>query len=246
MFFHIKNNPADGLVTMGKIAQVYRTIVNVANRGRFGVGLEPECVTDCATQLIYLQEFAKIPVMLNAWTSDSNYQITVAQIQQAMAVCPVYYLRFHEVMSYYANTINTPAVQSYIQSILAFCKSSGIPLFWNEWDITTYPAIATLIQGYEDNVLVSFGTNNTAVQVGFQALQVFKRKAASVQSWYWYELYGERAGYELNMPPGLMAQFTLQAFQAGCEIVQYEPYSYFFNNNASPKVTLADMFATLG
>ena len=238
LFFHIKNDPVNGPVTVGKAAQVYGAIVAAAARSGLTVGLEPECVASWADQLSYLREFAKIPVMLNVWTSDNSYSISTSQIAQAMAVCPVKYLRFHEVMSYYASTINTQAVQSYIQSVLAFSKASKIPLFWNEWDPTTYPAIANIIRGYEDNVLVSFGTNNTQVAAGLQALQIFKRKAFSVQAWYWTQNY-------LQMPPSMEAQFTLEAFNAGCEIVQYEPYSYFFDSNANPRVSLSAMFASL-
>jgi hypothetical protein len=246
MFFHIKNDPALGPVTVGKVTQIYSTITKIAGPLGFSVGLEPQCVTSWADQLSYLREFAKIPVMLNVWTSDSNYSIDVGQIVQAMEVCPVKYLRFHEVMSYYANVINTPSIQSYIRSILDFSKSYGVPLFWNEWDPGTYPAIANIIRGYEDNVLVSFGTNNTAVQAGFQALQVFKRKAASIQSWYWFILNGSQPGYEFTMPPALMGEFTLEASQAGCELVQYEPYSYFFDGNGNPIFTLPAMFAAIG
>jgi hypothetical protein len=247
LFFHIKNDPVNGPVTQGKVAKVYSDIANVAGRAGFSVGFQPQCITDWATQLTYLQEFSKIPVMLTVFSSDNNYQINVAQIAQAMAVCPVKYLRFHEVMSYYASTINTAAVQNYIQSILIFSKAYGIPLFWNEWDPSTYPAIQTIIQGYEDNVLVSFGTNNGNIEpvAGYQLLQVFRRKAVSVQSWYWWERNGRINGYELTMSPELMAQFTLQAFQAGCEIVQYEPYSYFFDSNANPVSSLYDMFAAM-
>jgi hypothetical protein len=246
MFFHIKNDPVNGPVTVGKVAAVYGALTKVASPLGFGVGLEPQCVDTWQNQLSYLREFAKIPVMLNVWTSDNSYSITVDQIMQAMAYCPIKYLRFHEVMSYYANTINTAATQTYIRSILDFSKAYGIPLFWNEWDTSTYPAIANIISGYEDNVLVSFGTNNINVQAGFAALQQFKRRAASIQSWYWSTLNGGKPGYEFTMPPTLMAQFTLEAFKAGCEIVQYEPYSYFFDSNANPIVSLPYMFAAIG
>ena len=246
MFFHIKNDPVLGPITVGKVSKVYGAITKLANPLGYGIGLEPQCRSSWSDQLSYLQEFRQIPVMLNVWTSDDAYSITTDQISQAMQICPVKYLRFHEVMSYYAGTINSAATQSYIQSILAFSKANGIPLFWNEWDTSTYPAIANIIKGYENNVLVSFGTNNINVQAGFQALQAFKRKAASIQSWYWSTLNGNQPGYEFVMPPALMAQFTLQAFQAGCEIIQYEPYSYFFDGNANPIVSLPDMFTALG
>lgn len=238
MFFHIKNDPTNGLNTVGKVAQVYSAINSLASPLGYSVGLEPQCVTSWIDQLSYLQEFSKIPVMLNAWTSDDNYQISTSQIIQAMNVCPVKYLRFHEVMSYYASTIDTPAVQSYIQSILSFSKFYGVPLFWNEWDPNTYPAIASMIAGFEDNVFVSFGTNNAQVTAGLQALQLFKNKACSVQAWYWGNNY-------LLMPPTLMAQISVQAFQDGCTLLQFEPYSYFFDADANALSSLIGMFQAL-
>jgi len=44
------------------------------------------------------------------------------------------------------------------------------------------------------------------------------------------------------MPPELMVQHTQEAFGAGCEVVQYEPFGYFFNNE-TPKSTLATVLA---
>jgi hypothetical protein len=89
-------------------------------------------------------------------------------------------------------------------------------------------------------VAVSFGTNSNQVEPvdGFALLNRFQRRAASVQSWYWWERNGRQNGYELTMPTELMRTHTSQAFQAGCEIVQYEPFSYFFENEF-PKSTLS-------
>lgn len=244
LFFHIKNDPASGLVTKGKVAQIYQAIQNF-NVTDFEVGLQPQCVTDWAAELEYLSEFQNIPVMLSVFTSDNAYQMGLGQILDAMAVCPVKYLRFHEVMAYYRDVL--PEKLPYIQSVLAFSRDYGIPIFWNEWDVNSYPQIKEIIQGYEDNVLVSFGTNCNWVEPvdGYQLLQQFRRRAASVQSWYWWERNGRVDGYELTMPPELMAQHTQQAFLAGCEIVQYEPYSYFFMYSGSPKTSLPQMFSAM-
>jgi hypothetical protein len=51
-----------------------------------------------------------------------------------------------------------------------------------------------------------------------------------VQSWYWWERNGRQNGYELLMPPGLMRQHTCEAFDARCEVIQYEPMGYFIKD----------------
>jgi len=234
LYFHIKHVASGYPNTLGKVQQIYDSIQAV-NRTGYGIGLEPQCVADWNTNLSYLSESANIPVMLNVFTSDDNLQLSVDQIAQAMSVCTVRYFRFHEVCSYYQ-----PLPVDYIKSILAFARDVNVPVFWNEWNIYTYDTIAEVIQGYEDLVAVSFGTNSNQLEPaeGYQLLQRFQRRAASVQSWYWWERNGRQPGYEYTMPPELMVQHTQEAFQAGCEIVQYEPFGYFFDNE-TPKSTLA-------
>ena len=239
LYFHIKHVASGYPNTLGKVRQIYDSIQAV-NRTGYGIGLEPQCTADWNTQLTYLRECSGIPVMLNVFTSDDTLQLSIDQIAQAMAVCPtVRYLRFHEVCSYYQ-----PFPTEYVRSILAFARANNVPIFWNEWDVNRYDAIAYVIQGYEDIVAVSFGSNNNWLEPvqGFQLLQRFQRRAASVQSWYWWERNGRVDGYELTMPPALMIQHTQEAFQAGCEVVQYEPFGYFFDNE-TPKSTLASVLA---
>ena len=255
LFFHIKHDPL-GQYTMGKVQQIYQQINAVNNTGLI-VGFEPQCPLDWQTQLQYLSEFGDIPVMLNVCTSDDAVQLTLDQISQAIAVCNVKYLRFHEALSYYQpNYTGNPFPMDYARSILEFAKINNIPVFWNEWDVRfydqtetiQYPKIQTVIARYEDNVLVSFGSNNNWLEPseGYQLLQQFQRRAASVQSWYWWERNGRQNGYELLMPPELMRQHTTEAFNAGCEIVQYEPFGYFFNVdtvNEDPRPQLTAVLA---
>lgn len=234
IYIHIKHASSGYPNTLGKIRQIYQAIQAVNQTGT-PIGLEPQCTADWNTQLAYLSECSNIPVMLNVFTSDDSLQLNTNQIAQAMTVCPVKYLRFHEVCSYYQ-----PFPVEYARSLLAFARANNVPVFWNEWDVNQYDTVASIIQGYEDIVAVSFGTNNSWLEPvqGYQLLQRFQRRAASVQSWYWWERNGRVDGYELTMPPELMIQHTQEAFQAGCEVVQYEPFGYFFSNEV-PKTTLS-------
>ena len=234
LYIHIKHDASGYPNTLGKVQQIYNSIQSANKTGR-NIGLEPQCIADWNTNIAYLKECANIPVMLNVITSDDNLQLSIDQIKEAMAVCQVRYFRLHEVCSYYQ-----PLPVDYIKSILAFAREVKIPVFWNEWNIYTYDTIAEVIQGYEDIVAVSFGTNSNQIEpvAGYQLLQRFQRRAASVQSWYWWERNGRLPGYEYTIPPEIMVQHTQEAFQAGCEIVQYEPFGYFFDNE-TPKSTLA-------
>lgn len=233
VFMHIKHSlPYPN--TLGKVRQIYNE-AQKANKTGLDIGLEPQCVSNWATQLEYYKECGDIPVMLNVLTSDDAVQLTTQQIEEAMNVCNVRWLRFHEALSWF-----NPFPTTYVNSIMEFARTRGVPIFWNEWDIYTFPQIATIIQGYEDVVSVSFGTNSNQLEPvdGFALLQQFQRRAASVQSWYWWERNGRQEGYQYTMPPELMRLHTQQAFQAGCEVVQYEPFSYFFDVGY-PKITLS-------
>lgn len=235
LYIHIKHaSPYPN--TLGKVRQIYSQILN-ANRSGMNVGLEPQCTADWTTQKAYFQECDNIPVMLTVFSSDGAYQLTPSQIDEAIVLCNVKWLRFHEALSYFS-----PFPTDYAISILELAKQRGIPVFWNEWDVNQYTNLASIISGYEDNVAVSFGTNNNWLEPaqGYELLQRFQRRGASVQSWYWWERNGRQEGYQYTMPPELMRLHTQQAFQAGCEVVQYEPFGYFFDE-AVPKTTLANV-----
>lgn len=237
IYMHIKH--ASYSNTLGKVRQIYNEVLK-ANKTGLNIGLEPQCVADWATQLTYYKECGDIPVMLNVLTSDDAVQLSIQQIEEAMSVCNVKWLRFHEPISYF-----NPFPITYVNEIMAFARAKGVPIFWNEWNIYTFPVIAGIIQGYRDVVAVSFGTNSNQVEPvdGFALLSSFQRKAASVQSWYWWERNGQQEGYQYTMPPELMRLHTQQAFQAGCEIVQYEPFAYFFDAE-NPKSTLSGVIGT--
>lgn len=244
LFFHVKNDPIYGPVTKGKVSEIYSSIRSYDSTP-FNCGLQPQSATSWEEELEYLTEFKSIPTMLTVFASDNAYQMGVSQIAEAIEVCQVQYLRFHEVLAYYWDVLSEK--MPYIRSVLGFARDNKIPVFWNEWNVNLYPTLSEIIEGYEDCVTVSFGTNCNWLEPveGYRLLQAFPRKAASVQSWYWWERNNRVDGYELTMPPELMAQHTLEAFTYGCEVVQYEPYNYFFDWNAHAKSSLPAMFAAM-
>lgn len=214
----------------GQVQRLYNDIQTVNKTGR-KIGLQPYCTDEWNIQREYLAEYNEIPVMLNVMSSDSLAEttwgnLTLEQIEEAIEICNIAYLRFHEIMSYCEG--NFPL--EYVKDVLKLSLRKKIPVFWNEWDTTKYSSMRKIINDAgAHNVVVSFATNNEYMEPieGYKLLRQFKHKGASVQSWYWWERNGRQKGYELLMPTDKMRQHTSEAFDADCEVVQYEPMGYF-------------------
>jgi hypothetical protein len=240
MFFHVKHNPVAEISTKGEMKKIQNIINSITGET---VGIEPEPLVPWAEQLEIFQELknGNIPVMLKVFASDT--MLTIDEIAQVIQICDVKYIRITEVISHF-DEIAQPFPIEYVHNIFDIAKQNGIPVVWTEWNIYTFPKMAEYIIGYEDTVLACFETNSNQVEPieGFQMLitQGFVRRAASVQSWYW-QTRGK--GTELEMPAYLMKEHLAQAWNAGSEIVQFEPFSYFFNNDKTAKNTLAETFS---
>jgi predicted nucleic acid-binding Zn-ribbon protein len=176
-----------------------------------------------------------IPVMLFAFGGGEAVdeaiipQLSIDNISEAIAACNVKYLRFAEVTSWYIEH-NQSFPTAYVKSVLDLCRANGLKVFWTEWKNETFSTVQTSIKGYEDIVTVSFSTNSEFVEpaVGFMQLsQMFQHWGGSVQAWYWEERYNTTLQ---NMPPLLLVEQALFAKQIGAEIIQFEPYWYFFDN----------------
>ena len=103
---------------------------------------------------------------------------------------------------------------------------------WSEWKVTNqvFQRIQNYTKGFEDTVTVTFQTNSAELQPvdGFLYVSgMFQNWGGSVQSWYW-QTHG--LGTELNMPISLLVQHALAAKNTGTQILQFEPYWYFFDN----------------
>ncbi|MDG6223649.1 MAG: hypothetical protein QCH99_10365 [Candidatus Bathyarchaeota archaeon] len=195
-----------------------------------------------------------IPVMLEVFGSGENTlpapMLSVNEIEEALAVANVKYLRLFEVISWHIEN-NQPFPVEYVAEILEFAEENDLKVFWSEWktdslpDVAVFNAIANYINGYEDIVTVSFGTNSGEAKPGAGFLQLdemFVHWGASVQSWYWHTYTGEDP---VDMPPSLFVQHTLIAKYVGAELIQFEPYWYFFDNNGHPTEKLELLHAML-
>jgi hypothetical protein len=113
--------------------------------------------------------------------------------------------------------------ETYVKSILDWCRNNNLEIFWIEWktdheetNTEVFTKIQTLIEGYEDIVTVSFSTNSEEAEQysGFLNLDEM------------FQHFGEDL---LKMPISLLVQHTLAAKNMGSEIIQFEPYWYFFD-----------------
>jgi hypothetical protein len=154
--------------------------------------------------------------------------LPVDNISAAMAAANVQYLRFAEVVSWHMEH-SLPFPAEYVASVLAFARANNLKIIWTEWKAEAFEAVQTYIKGYEDIVTVSFSTNSkyTEPADGFmQVSRMFQPWGGSVQAWYW-QRYDPNP---LNMPASLLTQHALLAKYIGAEVIQIEPYWYFFDN----------------
>ena len=162
--------------------------------------------------------------------SNPTPMLSLENISSAMAVSNVQYLRFAEVISWHMGHPELPFPVDYVSSILGFCRANNLKLLWTEWKIETFPALETYITGYEDIVTVSFSTNSGDVEPseGFmQISQTFQHWGGSVQAWYWETRNNSTL---MDMPASLLTEHAVFAKSLGAEIIEFEPYWYFFNN----------------
>ncbi len=181
-----------------------------------------------------------IPIMLNVFgggdTSTPTPMLSIGDIQAAMEVANIRQLRISEVMSWHIEHPGTPFPTAYLTSLLEFCKTNNLKIFWTEWkidalpDVATFAAIQNCTKGCEDVVTVSFSTNSGELEPadGFMLMHnMFQHWGGSVQAWYYVTRYGTDP---LNMPISTLTQHALLAKNMGAETIQFEPYWYFFDN----------------
>jgi hypothetical protein len=115
-----------------------------------------------------------------------------------------------------------------------------------EWKISdnVWPGLKSAIEGYEDIVPFTYQTNIEYDDpfVGFLYATQFKHWGGSIQSWYWEKRTNETQD---KMPVDLMAKHTVLVRNMGAEIIQFEPYWYFFDNEGEPMNTMYTMWSTV-
>jgi hypothetical protein len=165
---------------------------------------------------------------------DPNVKLGFEEIEEAMAVSNVRMVRFAEMISWYMEANETQTNITFpldeVRNILEFCKSKNIKVLWSEWKISdnVLPLLKDIIDGYEDIVTVIYQTNNEfdAVFVGYLYATQFSHWGESVQSWWVDETGKDR----YDLPSEMVVEYAKLARGMGAEIIQFEPYWYFFDN----------------
>ena len=185
------------------------------------------------------KDFVGVPICLSVFEGgedklpNPNVKLGIEEIEEAMAVADVGMVRFAELISWYIQANETQSNVTFplddVRSVLEFCKSKNVKVLWSEWKISSdvLPYLESVIDGYEDIVTVVYQTNNEfdAVFVGYLYATQFRHWGESVQSWYWID-----RGLEGDMPADLIVEHAVLARNMGAEVIQCEPYWYFFDN----------------
>jgi hypothetical protein len=245
LIFHVsQKSTSDYWAQVPNVTDSYSKTAALFN-GKYNVLLLPEYNghANWTEELAWLRSNfggkSGVPIVLDVFCGGDGTsptpQLSIADIEAALACCNVKYLRISEVVSWHFEH-NLPFPTDYVTSVLQLCRSKGLGLIWTEWrpdsspGIQTFTAIQGYISGYEDIVTASFSTNSGILEPiqGYTELCAqFQHWGASVQAWYWTTRYG---GNPMDMPVSVLLQHTLEARNMGAELIEFEPYWYFYTN----------------
>jgi hypothetical protein len=247
--YHVCENEEIGNVTMHvpNVTDVYQQILT-ANKNTYpNILLFPTYAGTWEDELAWLtSNFGGangIPIMLEVFYSVNRTEnpvcsLTTTQISAAMEVSNVKWLRFAEVVSRHIE-YDLTFPDEYVKTILSLCRDHNLKLFWTEWKAGTFEDVKTHISGFEDIVTVSFSTNSQEKEPadGFAHVRgLFVHWGGSVQSWYYETRHRLETGTEIdegesrNMPISLLIDHALLCRKMGAEVIQFEPYWYFFGD----------------
>jgi hypothetical protein len=194
--------------------------------------------------------FSGVPICLSVFEDGNeswpnpNVKLTAVEIEQAMVASDVRMVRFAEMISWYLGANRTFPIDE-VRSVLEFCRSKDLKVLWNEWKISVdvLPFLNETLYGFEDLVTVVYQTNNGFDEpfIGYLFSTQFEHWGASVQSWYWEE-HGK--GDKDKMPIDTMVEHALLSRNMGTEVIQFEPYWYFFDSG-EPLETMHIMWSII-
>ncbi len=198
--------------------------------------------------------FSDKPIMLPVFAGGNKtdntplMQLDLNQIRQAVSTYNVQWLGIGEPISWYMEKqpTNLTSALQWVKNVIDYAKLNEIRVQLSEWKTTSnvFQLIQNCTAGYEDTVTVTFQTNSNESEPfdGFMLIKdMFPSWGGSIQSWYW-----DSKGYgtEKEMPVSLLVQHALLAKNMGAQMLQFEPYWYFFNNG-QPTESLKILMAML-
>ena len=197
------------------------------------------------------ENFTGIPVVIDAFEGGDkqtpSVMLSTADIEQIMKVANVTTIRIPELISWYMghNMTNPAAWTDWVQDTIDFALNHNLRIYWSEWktgsDIEELTSIT--LAGYEDTVTRLYQTNNQYQHplIGYEITQVYSHWGASVQSW-WVD---ENNGPHYDLPLEYVELYANLARNMGAEIIQFEPYWYFFDINGEPLEAMYTMWSII-
>jgi len=178
------------------------------------------------------ENFTGIPVVIDAFeggeNTSPNVMLNITELEQVMNIANVTAIRFPEVISWYMGAKH-PIPTEWIHSMMDFALSKNLTIYWSEWKLgSDIEALtnATLV-GYEDKITYLYQTNNQyqTQMIGYSYAHEFLHWGVSVQSWH---VTPNSTRSDLNVTE--VAEYLMLARNMGAEVIEFEPYSYFFKN----------------
>ena len=253
IIFHVsKKSDSSTFGLLSNVTYVYQQIRDGFAPNNVTLNPEFEGNLNFTATLDWISEnFYGIPICLNVFEGGDaklpfgpNVMLGISEIQQAKNVADVRMVRFVEMISWYMAHPDLQYPREDVRAILQFCKNNNLKVVWSEWKISddVWASLNSTIAGYEDIVTYAYQTNNeyNDPMVGFLHAMQFKHWGGSIQSWYWNTTTHNS---EMEMPVELIVNHTKLARNMGAEIVQFEPYWYFFDNNGKPSDAMKSIWS---
>ena len=198
--------------------------------------------------------FSGVPIIVNVFEGGNeslpkpNVMMSLEELEQVMEIADVEGIRFAELISWYMNqtypNVSIPTV--WVHQLFDLAIDNNLRIIWSDWklgyDVEEWTN--STLSGYEDKITYVYQTNNEFQHpvIGFLYAMQFPNWGASVQSWYWQAI---GCGKETEMPVYLIVEHSLISRNMEAQIIMFEPYWYFFDDNGTARYAMYSIWETI-
>ena len=182
------------------------------------------------------ENFAGKPIVVNVFEGGSdklpypNVMMNITELEQIMAVANVTGIRFTEVESWFMDR-DQPAPINWVRCWFDYALQHNLTIYWSDWKLGTDVDFRTrpVLAGYEDKIVFLSQTNDEYDHpiFGYLLARQYTHWGASVQSWWVDPITGADRD---DLPIETVLEYARLARNMGAEVIQIEPYWYFFEN----------------